>query len=146
MESEKAKRTALRKSLTSCTNNIEKAIKDGKSSTNDFNTLEELFRDTLRRLAESQEIVSEAIRGKEDFASTFEKNFEEAETYIDSYCIYTSILGKVIQASASPSWLRNPSVSYTEESYSQKLKQLLKIFGLEVEGEQRVLLAKSGFK
>ncbi|GFX49906.1 hypothetical protein TNCV_1031571 [Trichonephila clavipes] len=37
-------------------------------------------------------------------------------------------------------------MSNAEDPYSQKLKQLLKIFGLEVEGEQRVLLVKSGFK
>ncbi|GFR15602.1 protein LTV1 [Trichonephila clavata] len=42
-------------------------------------------------------------------------------------------------------WLRNPPVSTAEESYSQKLTQL-KFLRLEVEGEQRVLLAKSGFK
>ncbi|GFQ95365.1 integrase catalytic domain-containing protein [Trichonephila clavata] len=41
-------------------------------------------------------------------------------------------------------WLRNPPVSTAEESYSQKLTQLLKFLRLEVEGEQRVLLAKSG--
>ncbi|GFS59462.1 uncharacterized protein TNIN_167761 [Trichonephila inaurata madagascariensis] len=43
-------------------------------------------------------------------------------------------------------WLRNPFASTAEESYSQKLKQLLKFLGLEVQGEQRVLLAKSGYK
>ncbi|GFY59547.1 hypothetical protein TNIN_388451, partial [Trichonephila inaurata madagascariensis] len=43
-------------------------------------------------------------------------------------------------------WLRNPSVSTAEESYSQKLTQLLKFLRLEVEGEQRILLTKSGFK
>ncbi|GFS98905.1 transposon Tf2-6 polyprotein [Trichonephila clavipes] len=87
-----------------------------------------------------------AILSKEAFASTFEKDFEEAKTYLDRYCIYTSVLEKVIQTSVSPFWLRNPSASNAEESYSQKLKQLLKIFGLEVEGEQRVLLTKSGLK
>ncbi|GFX07581.1 integrase_H2C2 domain-containing protein [Trichonephila clavipes] len=43
-------------------------------------------------------------------------------------------------------WLRNPSVSTAEKSYSQKLTQLLKVLRLEVKGEQRVSLAKSGFK
>ncbi|GFU92421.1 hypothetical protein TNCV_248741, partial [Trichonephila clavipes] len=38
---------------------------------------------TLRRLAESQEFVSEGILSKEDFASTFENDFKEAETYRD---------------------------------------------------------------
>ncbi|GFW29173.1 hypothetical protein TNCV_4132491 [Trichonephila clavipes] len=112
MESEKAKRTALHKSLTICTNNIEKTIEDGKSSTDDFIALQELFQDMFKRLVGSQEIVSVAILSK------------EAETYRDR--------------------LRNPSVFNAEEPYSQKLKQLLKVFGLEVKGEQTVLLAKSG--
>ncbi|GFT71169.1 hypothetical protein TNCV_3001751 [Trichonephila clavipes] len=43
-------------------------------------------------------------------------------------------------------WLRNPFVSTAEEFYTQNLKQLLKFLRLEVQGEQRVLLAKSGFK
>ncbi|GFX94870.1 hypothetical protein TNCV_2379431 [Trichonephila clavipes] len=45
-----------------------------------------------------------------------------------------------------PIWLRNPSVSTAEESYSQKLTQLLKFLRLEVEGLQRIFIAKSGFK
>ncbi|GFS68864.1 hypothetical protein TNCV_409401 [Trichonephila clavipes] len=100
--------------------------------------------DKFRRLAESQEIVSVAILSKEDFATTFEKDLEEAETYRDGNCTYTTILETVIQA--SPSWLRNSSVSTAKESYSKKLTHLLKFLRLEVEGEQRVLLAKSGFK
>ncbi|GFW99862.1 hypothetical protein TNCV_3509811 [Trichonephila clavipes] len=57
MESEKAKQTVLRKSFTICTNNIKKAIEDGKSSTDDFIALQELLQDAFRRLAENQEIV-----------------------------------------------------------------------------------------
>ncbi|GFY10462.1 hypothetical protein TNCV_1463522 [Trichonephila clavipes] len=38
----------------------------------------------FRRLVESQEIVSLGILSKEDFTTTFEKDFEEAETYRDS--------------------------------------------------------------
>ncbi|GFY47623.1 hypothetical protein TNIN_314421 [Trichonephila inaurata madagascariensis] len=71
---------------------------------------------------------------------------KQKPTEIGIVCTYTTILGKVIQASASPSWLRNSSVSTAKESYSQKLTHLLKFLRLEVEGEQRVLLAKSGFK
>ncbi|GFU53304.1 uncharacterized protein TNCV_2953401 [Trichonephila clavipes] len=91
----KAKTAALRKSFTICTNNIEKTIGDAKSSTDDSIALQEWLQDTFRRLAESQEIVSAAILSKEDFASTFEKDFEEAETYRDRYCTYTTILEKV---------------------------------------------------
>ena len=43
-------------------------------------------------------------------------------------------------------WLRSPLVSTEENTYNQKLTQLLKFLRLEVESEQRVLLAKSGFK
>ncbi|GFV24232.1 hypothetical protein TNCV_1043371 [Trichonephila clavipes] len=53
---------------------------------------------------------------------------------------------KVIRAPASSSWLRNQSVFNAEESYSQKLKQLLKFLGLEVKGKRRGLFEKSGFK
>ncbi|GFS59464.1 hypothetical protein TNIN_167771 [Trichonephila inaurata madagascariensis] len=101
MESEKAKRTALRKSFTVCINNIEKAIDGGKSSTDDFIELQKSFQNKFRRLSESQEIVSVAILSKEDFATTFEKYFQEAEAYRDRYCKYSCILEKMIQASAS---------------------------------------------
>ncbi|GFY75217.1 hypothetical protein TNIN_329741 [Trichonephila inaurata madagascariensis] len=82
MESEKAKRTALRDLLTIYSNNIEKTIKDRKSSTDYFVALLELLQDKFRRLAESQEIVSATTLSEEDFATTFEKDFE-AEIYGD---------------------------------------------------------------
>ncbi|GFW83870.1 hypothetical protein TNCV_1492111 [Trichonephila clavipes] len=66
--------------------------------------------------------------------------------YLDHSATEATSLEQLIKASASPSWLTNSSVSTAEEPYSQKLTQLLKFLGLEVEGEQRVLLAKSGFK
>ncbi|GFS42310.1 hypothetical protein TNIN_465761 [Trichonephila inaurata madagascariensis] len=144
MESKKAKRTALCKSFTICANNIEKAIRDAKSSTNDFIALQELLQDTFRRLVEGQEILLGAILTKEDFVRRLKRiSKKQKPTEIGTVYILT-ILEKVIQVSLS--WLKNPSVSSAAESYSQKLLQLLKFLGLEVEGEQRVLQAKSGFK
>ncbi|GFS61467.1 uncharacterized protein TNCV_4311951 [Trichonephila clavipes] len=75
----------------------------------------------------------------------FEKDFEEAKTYRDRYRIYSAILEKVIQASASLS-LRNPSVSTAAESYSQKFNAVVKISHIRSRRRTKVLLAKFGFK
>lgn len=43
-------------------------------------------------------------------------------------------------------WLRNPSINKEDDSYSGKLSQLLLFLRAEVEGEERISLAKAGFK
>ncbi|GFX04495.1 uncharacterized protein TNCV_900251 [Trichonephila clavipes] len=56
----------------------------------------------------SIESLSNIALSKENFATAFEKDFDEAETYRDRYSKYSSILEKMIQASATSEekWLK----------------------------------------
>ncbi|GFT91965.1 hypothetical protein TNCV_124951 [Trichonephila clavipes] len=109
--------------------NTTRVIDDGKSPFDDFAELQKSFQGKFRRLSESQKIVSEAILSKEDFVTTFKKDFEEAEAYRDRTSDkYAAMLLPLVESCIPEDmlriWLRNPFVSTAEESYSQKLTQL----------------------
>ncbi|KAG8187428.1 hypothetical protein JTE90_009502 [Oedothorax gibbosus] len=100
METAKAKRTALRKSFTVCANNVEKVIKDEKSSSGELFAQQKLLFDKFTRLEEIQETVAAAILDDEVLASSFEKDFEEAESYRDRFCSLSVALEQIIQRAA----------------------------------------------
>ncbi|KAG8181986.1 hypothetical protein JTE90_014365 [Oedothorax gibbosus] len=100
METAKAKRTALRKSFTVCANNVEKVIKDEKTSSGELFAQQKLLFDKFTRLEEIQETVAAAILDDEVLASSFEKDFEEAESYRDRFCSLSVALEQIIQRAA----------------------------------------------